>query len=357
MSETSPLSTEGLPGEPSETELETLESPPDADEEWKPRAAGEIPQTLARLLGLPRAAVDENYLLLDRRVEGSLEIEEFSFDSEPGEEVTGILAKPDEVGRRFPAVLCLHGVNQGRKTVMGERYYYDTRLNWLRGWGRELARHSFLTAGITQRTFGKRPGELTEQGKLEQLYGRSLMGAFVGEALQALDLLARRDDVDKNRLGIMGYGLGGVVAFYTAVLDDRVKALVTASGGVGSLDLFARWADPNVHDVSYYIPGILDHFDHPELAASLAPRAYLLLARDGDTHMPLEGVRRVEWEGSSSYTELAIRDRLKVSIRPGEHDFTEEEVYEASDWLTQWLSDDAQRAFETPDPDAAVLED
>ena len=327
------------------------------EEGWRPAAEGEVPRTLARLLGLPRVEGVEGVSLMDRREEAGLVIEEFNFDGEPGETVSGILAKPAEPLAPLPAVLCLHEKDQGRKTVMGETFYYDNRLNWLRGWGRELARHGFVTAGITQRTFGKRIGKLNEQAKIELLYGRTLMGAFVWEALQTIDRLALRDDVDPNRIGIVGYGLGGIVGFYVAVLDPRVKALVTACGGVGSLDLFARWSDANVHDLSYYIPGILDHFDHPELASSLAPRAYLLLTRDDDEGMPLEGVRRTEWEGGARYRDLAVEERLKVSVRPGSHDFTSEELEEAADWLIQWLSEDAARAFsvggggEPPDED------
>jgi dienelactone hydrolase len=325
--------------------------PEEAETPWRPRAGGEIPATLARLLGLPRADGDPNVLLLDRRVEEGLVSEEFSFDSEPGENVTGMLAKPDGVRDPLPGILCLHDVNQGRKTVMGERYYTDDRLGWLRGWGRHLARLGFVTASITMRTFGKRSGRLEEQGKIEQLYGRTLMGAFVWEALQCLDMLAARDDVNGDLLGMAGFGLGGTVGLYTAALDDRVKALVTACGGIGSLDLFARWADVNFHDVSYFIPGLLDHFDHPELVSSLAPRAYLLLARDSDAGMPIEGVRRVEWEGASRYNELAVSNRMKVSVRPGEHDFTPEEVSEAGDWLSSWLSEASMRAYAVRDED------
>ncbi|MBW3624015.1 MAG: alpha/beta hydrolase family protein [Armatimonadetes bacterium] len=343
---------EEAPGEAFQYLPETAEEDP-----WRPRAQGETPTTLARLLGLPRTDGDTNVRLLDRRIEEGLIIEEFSFDSEPGEDVTGILAKPDEMNHPLPAVLCLHGVNQGRKTVMGDRFYYDSRLGWLRGWGRELARQGMLTVSITQRTFGKRSGQLSEQAKIEQLYGRSLMGAFVWEAMQTLDMLASRDDVDENRMGVMGYGLGGTVGFYTAALDDRVKCLVTACGGIGSMDLFARWSDVNFHDPSYFIPGILEHFDHPELVASLAPRAYLLLARDADASMPIEGVRRIEWEGGTRYQDLAVSDRLKITVRPGSHDFNTEEVEEAAVWLSEWLSPEAARAFTVSDPDALALED
>ncbi len=329
----------------------------ETDESWQPSAQGEIPKTLARLLGLPRVEGYENYRLQDRRIESGLVIEDFSFESEPTEEVTALLAKPEYASEPLPAILCLHGMNQGRKTVMGETYYYDSRLNWLRGWGRELAHHGFLTAGLTQRTFGKRMGRLEEQSKVELLYGRTMMGAFVWEALRTLDLLARRDDVDENRLGIIGYGLGGTVGFYAAALDNRVKSLVTICGGIGSLDLFARWSDPNYHDVSYFIPGILDHFDHPEIVASLAPRAYLLMTREADPSMPVEGVRRVEWEGGASYMDLAVKDRLQITVRPGSHDFTTEDVTEAVEWSTRWLSEESARAFTVADADASVLED
>jgi dienelactone hydrolase len=315
-----------------------------AEPEWRPRASGETARVLSNLLRLPRASGDEEITMLDRRIESGLVIEDFRFDSEPGETVSGMLAKPEGDDRRLPVILCLHEINQGRKTVMGESYVYDDSLNWLRGWGRELARRGFITAGITQRTFGKRPGELDEQAKVELLYGRTLMGGFVWEALQTLDLLARRDDADPNRLGIVGYGLGGTVAFYTAVLDDRVQALATACGGIGSMDLLARWSDADYHDLSYFIPGILDHFDHADLISSLAPRAYLLLTRDSDEGMPLEGIRRAEWEGGARFRELAAETRFKVSVRPGARDFDADEFDEAANWMMHWLSEDAVRS-------------
>ncbi len=352
-----PVETNASPDSADVATAPATEEPALDEEVWSPRAPGDTAPALARLLGLPRATTEPNYSLLDRRIEGGLVIEEFSFDAEPGEEVSGILAKPDGATERLPAVLCLHGVNQGRKTVMGPEYTYDTRLNWLRGWGRELASQGFVTMGITQRTFGKRPGELSEQGKLELLYGRTLMGAFAWEAMASLDQLAARDDVDPQRIGLMGYGLGGIVGFYTAALDDRVKALVTVCGGVGSLDIFARWANPDYHDVSYYLPGILDQFDHPEIAASLAPRAYLLLTRDGDDGMPLEGVRRIEWESGAAWMERAVPNRLAVSVRPGAHNFTADDMDEAINWFNQWLVEVSPEAFTEADPTAPLSPD
>jgi pimeloyl-ACP methyl ester carboxylesterase len=49
------------------------------------------------------------------------------------------------------------------------------------------------------------------------------------ELLAAIQALAARDDVDRNRFGVWGQGLGGYVALATAQREPRIRALVVDS--------------------------------------------------------------------------------------------------------------------------------
>ncbi|MDQ2799304.1 MAG: prolyl oligopeptidase family serine peptidase, partial [Armatimonadota bacterium] len=51
------------------------------------------------------------------------------------------------------------------------------------------------------------------------------------DARRGLDYLARRSDVDPNRLGIAGISLGGILSGLTAGVDSRIKVAITVVGG------------------------------------------------------------------------------------------------------------------------------
>ncbi len=51
------------------------------------------------------------------------------------------------------------------------------------------------------------------------------------DSRRGLDYLARRPDVDPNRLGIAGISLGGILSGLTAGVDPRIKVAITIVGG------------------------------------------------------------------------------------------------------------------------------
>lgn len=59
----------------------------------------------------------------------------------------------------------------------------------------------------------------------------SALRQAVLDARRGLDYLARRPDVDPNRLGIAGISLGGILSGLTAGVDPRIKVAVTIVGG------------------------------------------------------------------------------------------------------------------------------
>jgi len=59
----------------------------------------------------------------------------------------------------------------------------------------------------------------------------SALRQAVLDSRRGLDYLARRPDVDPNRLGIAGISLGGILSGLTAGVDPRIKAAITIVGG------------------------------------------------------------------------------------------------------------------------------
>jgi len=95
--------------------------------------------------------------------------------------------------------------------------------------------------------------------------GRHIIGYEVQKVLAAVDYLAR----DGRRVGVIGYGEGGLLAFYAAALDTRIHT----TGVSGYFDSRQRlWEEPIYRNVF----GLLTEFSDAEIASLIAPRALLV---------------------------------------------------------------------------------
>jgi dienelactone hydrolase len=95
--------------------------------------------------------------------------------------------------------------------------------------------------------------------------GRHIIGYEVQKVLAAVDYLAR----DGRRVGVIGYGEGGLVAFYAGALDSRIHTTAIS----GYFDSRQRlWEEPIYRNVF----GLLTEFGDAEIASLIAPRSLVL---------------------------------------------------------------------------------
>src|SRR5215813_6850042 len=67
-------------------------------------------------------------------------------------------------------------------------------------------------------------------GQSEGVRGRVICLEQVEDTQSALSFLATRPEIDADRIGVMGASFGAAVAIYTAGVDQRVAACVSAGG-------------------------------------------------------------------------------------------------------------------------------
>ena len=104
--------------------------------------------------------------------------------------------------------------------------------------------------------------------------GRHLIGYEVQKVLAGVDWFAKEAGDSDARIGVIGWGEGGLTALYAGALDPRIDATCT-SGYFGSRqDVWAEPLDRNVF-------GLLEQFGDAELAAMIAPRTLLVEAARG----------------------------------------------------------------------------
>jgi Serine aminopeptidase, S33 len=142
----------------------------------------------------------------------------------------------------------------------------------LRGWGE--------TAWVNQR-FG------WSQDR-RALLGADNMLAYVGYMLGSPSVAQRvqdvfgvlryvrgRPDVDPQRVALCGHGGGAVVVLHAAALDGAVRG-VALDAGLATYRSAVE-APRNLQPVADLLPGVLLHYDLPDLAVALAPARVLVL--------------------------------------------------------------------------------
>jgi len=170
----------------------------------------------------------------------------------------------------------------------------------------------------------------TNQPHREFLYrpafemGRHIIGYEVQTVLAAVDWFAHQAQVQKGAvnyfsdnleawnqprpIGIVGYGEGGLVAFYAAALDTRIEATLVSGYFANRQQL---WQEPIYRNLF----GLLDQFGDAELASLVMPRALIVeacrapevsgppAARDGRNNSAAPGALRTP-PASAAQTEL-----------------------------------------------------
>lgn len=99
--------------------------------------------------------------------------------------------------------------------------------------------------------------------------GRHIIGYEVQKILACVDWFTKEAGAKEAKIGVIGYGEGGMLAQYAAALDTRMD-VACVSGYFGSRE--GIWEQPLDRNVF----GLLEQFGDAELAAMIAPRNLLV---------------------------------------------------------------------------------
>jgi cephalosporin-C deacetylase-like acetyl esterase len=137
---------------------------------------------------------------------------------------------------------------------------------------------------------------------------RPLLGQRVFDVLQALSAAVPSN----GRIRLVGIGQGGPIALHAAVLRDAVTE-VELDGSILS------WTDVITTPISRgqlasVVPGVLETYDLPDLAAALAPRPFTLRAPVNPSGQPVaKAAASKAYAGvSKRYQELGAADLFQI---------------------------------------------
>src|SRR5215475_7532726 len=110
--------------------------------------------------------------------------------------------------------------------------------------------------------------------------GRHLIGYELQKVLAAVDWFAKDAGKEKPKIGVIGYGEGGMLALYAGALDTRIGSVCVSGYFHSHNDIWEEPIDRNVF-------GLLEQFGDAELAAMISPRSMVFeLARRPEVRLP-----------------------------------------------------------------------
>lgn len=299
--------------------------------DWQLRRA-EILRGMQQIMGpLPgnekRCPLDPQVLGETNR--GAYQLQELTYAAEPGGRVPALLLLPHgaSAAHPAPAVLALHPTEMR----LGRRVTVDPLRTTYRAYAHDLAERGFVVLAPAY------PIMADYQPDLKALGYRSGTMKAIWDNLRGVDLLVSRPEVRPGAVGAIGHSLGGHNAIFTAVFDERLRAVVSSCG----FDSFRVYQGGDLHGWTSerYLPALLEYrerlaeipFDFYELLGALAPRPLFINAPLEDANFNHASVDAIVRAARPVYQLLGRPDGITLEHPAGGHDFpspTRERAYE-----------------------------
>src|SRR5262245_32189746 len=277
---------------------------------------------------------------------GGYTVEKLHFQSRTGLYVTANLYLPRPAKGRHPAILYLCGHSSQMKRD-GNKAAADCQSQAI--W---FATHGYVALVLDTLELGEIAA--VHRGTLQHgrwwwySAGYTPAGVECWNAIRALDYLAARPEVDRGRIGATGISGGGVVTFWVAAADDRVRAAAPVSG---MADLRFYVADGGVgrHCDCFFFPNRA-RWDWLNVAALVAPRPLLFVNSDNDVYFPMPGNDRYSNRLERLYSRFGAGDLVDSLVSIGGHGYRTDIRRAVFGFFNRHLKSDARRVT---DPDAA----
>jgi len=218
------------------------------------------------------STVDAPALLAETDVYKVYEVRWPVLDGVHGE---GLLIEP--VGEAWANVVALADCDTTPEALVGMAPGIEAGSQFARRLAENGCRVIVPTLSDRRDDFSSNPAvRATNQPHREFIYrhafemGRHIIGYEVQKVLAAVDWLETRGDLP---LGVIGYGEGGLIAFYSAAVDTRIDT-ACVSGYFQPRE--GLWAEPIYRNVW----ALLTEFGDAEIGSLVAPRTLIVEAAD-----------------------------------------------------------------------------
>ncbi|MBS1207311.1 MAG: hydrolase [Proteobacteria bacterium] len=294
--------------------------------------------------------------ILSKEDRGSYTAEKLALNITDDNRIAALLLMPKSPGPH-PAIVLLH--DHGSKFDIGKekliRPWGDAgKLASAQAWadkffsgkfiGDELACRGYAVIAIDSPGWGDRgPMVYEQQQALASNYfnlGRSLAGEVAYEDIRTVDFIASYAGVDSQRVGVLGFSMGGFRAWQLAALSDKVAATAVISwfGTYNGLMLPGNNVLRGQSAFFMLHPGMPAQMDIPDIASIAAPKPMLIFSGGQDKLFPQEAVKEAFAKAHRVWKSQHADDKLATRTWPQlGHVFYREQQDEVFPWLDKWL--------------------
>ncbi|MEI7844276.1 MAG: alpha/beta hydrolase family protein [Chloroflexota bacterium] len=247
---------------------------------------------------------------------------------------------PKLAQRPLPVVLAFNGHGYGVKDIVGlweDGEERNTPDGYQKDFAVELCRAGFAVAAPEISCFGERqtdfsyldiafgqeePSTCTHSAMLALHLGGSVLGMRVQDGFRLVDYLETRAELDTNRLGAMGISGGGTHTFFSACLDERIKACVVS----GYFSTFKDSILAMSHCACNFVPGLGKFGEMYDLIGLIAPRPFLVESGSHDPIYPRQAVEYSVARAETVYGVFNAQDRIQTDYFEGRHQISGRKV-------------------------------
>lgn len=247
---------------------------------------------------------------LDR---GSYLVEKLAFESLPKIYVTANLYLPKQRPGPAPGIVyvCGHSFSPYGAKTQYQRH------------GISLAKNGYVALILDPiqiaETFGLHHGVYSQEMYDWYSRGYTPAGVEVWNAIRAIDYLETRPEVDRNRIGMTGRSGGAAMSWFTAAVDDRVKAVAPIMG-IGTYAAMVQ-EDTQRRHCDCMFPINFARQDLLHLGALIAPRPLLTAHGRKDALFPVPGYEEFERRIAGLYRSYGRSDAFRnVVVDTGHQD-------------------------------------
>jgi|GEM_PF-262410 len=302
--------------------------------QWKKDTLPHVLKTLGRL---PDAVPPRAELTVQWQ-ENGLTTQRWLIDTQPDLAAVLWVMRRDDLSDciRRPAILCCHGHTRiGKNAVMGfsQPGKYDQQIareNY--DYGRKLAEAGFVTFTLDWLGFGERAASgrpnyreslIRQRDECNLMYlcatmlGTTPLAINCRDALAATDFVHTLPFVDQSRLGVIGLSLGGAMATWLSLLDQRISATNVICYGGPLYHIGYR-----AYDIcgSQVTPGLFSLVDVADLQGLIAPGPLLMEIGIHDENFYVDPSLNQNYRQLENiYRAAGAHTQLELDLFPGPH--------------------------------------